>query len=164
VQECECVMIAAFPVLGEAAAAIEPGDGAFDNPSLWLNNKALGIIRAFDDLDHEAARRLGQAISEDRSRIGAIGEQLAQERELPEQRGQHEDASVAALNIDGSHQRVQHQAQRVDQDVTLLALDQFAGIKAVWVDARAPFPRFSRSGYRSRRPSDLPRGPPARGI
>jgi hypothetical protein len=34
---------------------------------------------------------------------------------------------------------VQHQAQRIDQDVPLLALDQLAGIKAVRIDAGAPF-------------------------
>ena len=37
------------------------------------------------------------------------------------------------------HQRVQHQAQRIDQDVTLLTFDQLAGIEAMRVDARAPF-------------------------
>ena len=55
--------------------------------------------------------------------------------EHPERR----PAAVAILNIGGSHQHVQHEAQRVDQDVTLLPLDQLAGIKAVWVDGRAPF-------------------------
>jgi hypothetical protein len=76
---------------------------------------------------------------EDRPGVGAISEQLLQERELPEQGGQQEYTAVAILNIGGSHQRMQHQAQRVDQEVTLLALDQLAGIEAVRVDESAPF-------------------------
>lgn len=58
---------------------------------------------------------------------------------MPEQRGQQQDTTIAVLNIGGSHQRVQYEAQSVDQDMALLALDQFAGIKAMWIDARAPF-------------------------
>jgi hypothetical protein len=33
----------------------------------------------------------------------------------------------------------QEQAQRVDQDMSLLALDLLARVIALWVDARAPF-------------------------
>jgi hypothetical protein len=139
VEESECVVVAVLPVLGETAAAIEPGDGAFDNPAFGFDDKAFGVVRAFDDLDDHAAHRVGGTVSEDRSRIGAVGEQPAQERELSEQSGQHEDATVAVLNIGGSYHHVQHQAQRIDQDVTLLALDQLAGIEAVGIDARAPF-------------------------
>jgi hypothetical protein len=34
---------------------------------------------------------------------------------------------------------VQHQTHRIDEDVTLLALDQLAGIEAMRVNGRAPF-------------------------
>jgi hypothetical protein len=34
---------------------------------------------------------------------------------------------------------VQQQTELVDKNVTLLALDQFAGVKAMRVDASAPF-------------------------
>ena len=132
-------MVAVLPVLGEPTAAIEPGDGAFNDPPLGFDDKAFGVIRAFDDLDCKAAYRCDGTVVENRPRVGTVSEQLAQERELPEQSRQQQDTAVAVLNIGGSHQRVQYQAQRVDQDVTLLALDQFAGIKAVRVDAGAPF-------------------------
>ena len=33
-QECEGVSVEIFPVLGEAAATVEPRNGAFDNPTL----------------------------------------------------------------------------------------------------------------------------------
>lgn len=132
-------MVSVFPVLGEAAAAVEPSDRAFNNPSLGFDDKTFGVISTFDDLDDEVTRRFGGTLAEDWPRIGAISEQFAQERELSEQGGQQQDTAVAVLNIGGRHQRVQHQAQRVDQHMTLLTLDQLAGIKAVRVDGRAPF-------------------------
>ncbi len=138
-EEGECVVVAVFPVLGEPSAAVEPADGTLDDPALGFDDKAFGVISASDDLDHQASYRCGGAVVKDWPGIGAVGEQLAQERELSEQSGQQEDAAVAILNVGGRHQRVQHQAQRMDQEVTLLSLDQLAGIKAVWVDGSAPF-------------------------
>ena len=58
---------------------------------------------------------------------------------MSEQCGQHQDTAIAVLDVGCSHQHVQHQTQRVDQDMALLALDQLAGIEAMRVDARAPF-------------------------
>jgi hypothetical protein len=138
-QEGERVVAAIFPVLCEPPAAVEPRDGTLNDPALGFDDKAFGMISALDDLDHQAAHRCGGAVVEDRPCIGAISEQLAQERELPEQSGQQEDAAIAILNVGGSHQRVQHEAQRIDQDMALLTLDQLAGIKAVRVDGGAPF-------------------------
>ena len=138
-EEGERVVVAIFPVLGEPAASVEPGDRAFDDPSLGFDDKAFGVISAFDDFDHQAADRIGGAVLEDRSSVGAVGEQFAQERELSEQSGQQPNATIAVLYVRGSHQRVQQQTHCVDQDVALLALDQLAGIEAVRVDGRAPF-------------------------
>ena len=80
-------MVAVFPVLGEPTAAIKPGDGALNDPPLGFDDKALRVISAFDDLDRQAVHRGGGTVVEDRSCIGALGEQLAQERELAEQGG-----------------------------------------------------------------------------
>ena len=49
-----------------------------------------------------------------------------------------EDATVTVLNVSGSHQCVQQQPQRVDEDVALLALDQLARIKSMWIDEIPP--------------------------
>ena len=84
-EEGECVVVTVFPVLGEAAAAVEPSDGSFDNPALGFDNESFDVIGAFDDLDHQAAHRCGGTIVEDRPCIGAVSEQLVQERELSEQ-------------------------------------------------------------------------------
>ena len=75
----------------------------------------------------------------DRPLIGAVGVELAQEREQAEQRRQQRDAAVAVLDVGGGDQAAQQQAFCVDQNVALLALDQFAGIEARRVDARPPF-------------------------
>jgi hypothetical protein len=75
--------------------------------------------------------------------LRAISEQLAQERELSERSRQQQDTAVAIPNVGGSHQRVQHQTERVDQDGTLLTLDQLASIKAVRIDAGAPSALFT---------------------
>jgi hypothetical protein len=139
VKKGERIVVAVFPILGKPTAAVEPGDGALDDPSFGFDDKAFGVIGTFDDLHHQAAHRAGGTILEDWSGRGAVGEQLAQERELSEQGGQQPDAAVAVLNVGGGHQGVQHQPQCIDQDMALLALDQLAGIEAMWVDARAPF-------------------------
>ena len=44
---------------------------------------------------------------------------------------------------------VEQQTERIDENMPLLALDQFACIEPVRIDARPPFfQRFSRPGYR----------------
>ena len=73
--------------------------------------------------------------------IAAIGIELQQEREEPEQRRHHQDAAVAILNIGGVHDGVHQQALRIDEDMPLLALDLLARIIAVRIDAGPPFSR-----------------------
>jgi hypothetical protein len=43
------------------------------------------------------------------------------------------------LNAGGMNDGVQQQTQRIDQNMPLLALDQFARIKPVRIDVRPPF-------------------------
>lgn len=70
-------MVAVFLVLGEPTAAVEPGDGALNDPTLWFDDKAFDVVCAFDDLDHQAAHCGGSAVTKHWSRVGAVGEQLA---------------------------------------------------------------------------------------
>ena len=42
-EESERVMVAILPVLGETTAAIEPADGAFDDPAFRFNDEAFGV-------------------------------------------------------------------------------------------------------------------------
>ena len=132
-------MVAVFPIAGQTSASVEPCDGPFDDPALGFDDEALGVLASLDDVDRQARHRLGSAGMEDWSRIGAVGEQFAQEGELPEQGEQQQHAAVAILNVGRSDQRVQHQTERIDEQMALLALDQLAAIEARWVDAKAPF-------------------------
>ena len=104
-----------------------------------FNDKALAAVAAFDDFDLKVWHDTGDATLEDRAGIGAVCEQLPQEREFSEQGRDQQHAAVAVLNVSGGYQRVQQQAEFVDENMALLALDQLAGIEAVRLDGRAPF-------------------------
>ena len=132
-------MVEVFPVLREAAAATEPTDGSFDDPSFVHDEKALGPIGTAHDFGGEARYDARQAVVENRSGVGAVGEQLPEERELSEHCGQEHQPAVAILNIGGGDQPVQQQTQRIDEDVALLALDQLAGVEPMRIDAGPPF-------------------------
>ncbi len=74
-----------------------------------------------------------------RSFVSAVGEKFFEEREHAEQGCQQHDAAIAILNARGCDDAVQKQALHVDENMSLLALDQLAGIKAVRIDAGPPF-------------------------
>ena len=135
-------MIAILPILGEATTAVEPGDCGFDDPAFGFNDEAFDMVAPLDDFDQQTLQGRGGTKLEDWPRVGAVGEQLAQERELPEQGGHHQNAAVTVLNVSGSHYGVQYQTQRIDQEMALLALDQLAGIEAIRIDAWPPFSAF----------------------
>jgi hypothetical protein len=128
-----------FPVLGQPAAAVEPGDGAFDAPALGQHDEALGPIGALDDLGFQTRQDAGQSAVKDRPFIGAVGEQLSQEGKQSEQCREQRGAAVAVLNVGGGDDAVQQQALGVDQEVALLALDQLARVEPRRIDARPPF-------------------------
>ena len=138
-EKCKRAVVAVFPITSQAPAPVEPRDRPFNNPALGFNDEALGLLALLDDLDRQARHRLGGTGMEDRSRIGGIGEQLAQEGELPKQGAQQQHAAIAVLNIGRGDQRVQHETKRVDKQMALLALDQLAAIEARRVDAEPPF-------------------------
>jgi hypothetical protein len=128
-----------FPILGEAATSVEPGDGALDDPTLGFHDKAFDGVGTFDDLDLEVRHDHCDAAVEDRAGIGTVCEQLPQKGKLSEQSGQQQDTAVAVLNVSRSHQCMQQQTKFVDQDVALLTLDQLACIEAMRIDGGAPF-------------------------
>jgi len=138
-QESEAAAVEIFPVLGEAAAAVEPADRAFDDPTLGQLYEPLGLRGSFDDFGFDTGQDFGERVTEDRSLIGAVGKQLLQEWKLTKQRRQQQDAAVAILHAGGMNDRVQQQTQRIDENMPLLALDQFARIKPVRIDVRPPF-------------------------
>ena len=137
--EGERVAVEVLPVLGQSAAAVEPGDGAFDHPTPGLDDEALHPIGSLDDLGLEIGQDAGQGAVKDRALIGAVGEQFPEKGKQTEQGRQQRETAVAILNVGGGDDAVQQQALRIDQNMPLLALDQLAGIEAVAVDGSPPF-------------------------
>ena len=93
-QESQGVSGAVFNILGKTATAIEPGEGAFDNPSTGQDDEPLGSIRALDDFDLDLREDPSDGLFEDRPLIAAVGEQLAQERVKAKQGRNKQDAAV----------------------------------------------------------------------
>ena len=102
-------------------------------------HEAFGLIGAFDDLGLEIGQDFGEPVRKNRALIGAIGKQLLKERKLAEQRGEQQQAAIAILDVGRVDDGVQQQAQRINQNVPLLALEQLAGIEAVRINAGPPF-------------------------
>jgi hypothetical protein len=75
-----------FEVLGEPAAAVEPGKCPFDDPAFGQDFEALGLIGALDDFDVDLRQHLGEGFLKLRPLITAIGKELFQKREQAEQR------------------------------------------------------------------------------
>ena len=127
-----------FVVLGEATAAAEPCEGAFDDPALGQNLETDGLIGAFDDFQLPGTEGLhggGRGFS----LIAAVGEDPLDEREQPPHRLEHEQPAVAILDVGRMNHDVQREAQRVDQDMSLLSFDFLPGVIARRVDPRPPF-------------------------
>jgi len=135
----ESFEIEVLPVLGQSSAAVEPCQGALDHPSPGQDGEAFGGIGALDDLGLKMRQGPGQGFLKHRPLIGAVGEERIQKREQTEQSGQQHDAAVAILNARRMHDRVQEQPLRIYDDVAFLALDAFARVKPVRVDASPPF-------------------------
>jgi len=98
-----------FKVLGQSSASVEPGEGAFDNPTPGENLEALCVIRPVDDFDLEVRKRFGQSLLKDRPLISAIGEELLQKRIHAKQGRENEHASVAVLDIGRMHDRLKQE-------------------------------------------------------
>ena len=97
------------------------------------------MIGAPDDFNFEVWQDFRQGLVESRSLIGRVGQELPQERMHPEQGRKQQDAAVAILDIGGMNDGVEQQAQRIYENVALLALDLLARIIAMRINAGPPF-------------------------
>src|SRR4030088_948531 len=85
-------------VLGQASAAAEPGQGAFDDPSSGQEEEAFDAGGTLDDLDGPGAAmvdggaQLGAAVD-------AIGEDVAQLWEGPAQGAQQRHGAMRVLDV-----------------------------------------------------------------
>src|SRR5437667_11993921 len=85
-------------VLGEAAAATKPGEGALDHPSAGQELEAFDAWRPLDDLDRPRA-----AIVDGGAQLGtpvdAVGEDVAQLGEASAQPAQQRHGAVRILDV-----------------------------------------------------------------
>ena len=132
-----------FVVLGEAAAATEPCEGTFDDPSLGQNLETDRMIGALDDFSLPGAKD-SHCGGRGFSLIAAVGEDPLDEGEQPPHGLEDEQTTVAILDVGRMNHDVQREAQRVDQDMSLLSFDFLAfdflpRVIARRVDPRPPF-------------------------
>jgi hypothetical protein len=109
-QECEPLSIEILPILGESSAAIEPGDGAFDDPALGQHRKSFNLIGALDDFGFEVRQDFREGGGEFRPLIAGVGKQLFQERVHAVQSRKKQNAAVAILNIGRMNDGVEQEA------------------------------------------------------
>jgi hypothetical protein len=139
VQECQSLAIEALPILGESSTAIEPSNRALDDPALRQHDKSLNLIGALDDFGLELGQDFCERSAKVRPLIGGVGEEHFQEGLRSEQRCEQHDAAVAVLDVGGMNDGVDQQAQRIYENVALLALDLLARIITMRVDPGPPF-------------------------
>ena len=101
--------------------------------------EALGRVGARHDLHRQTRHYTCDGVGEDRPLVTGVSEQLGQEREPSQQAAQQQTAAIAVLDVSRMHDRMQNQAQRIDQDMPLLAFDLLARVIARPIDRRAPF-------------------------
>jgi hypothetical protein len=110
-----------------------------DDPALGQHHESFGLIRALDNLRSQVRQDFFQRVVELAPLIAGVSEQRLQERIHPEQGRKQQDAAVAILDVSGMNDGVEQQTQRIYQNVALLALDLFARIIAMRIDAGPPF-------------------------
>lgn len=127
----------ALEVAGEATVAGDPGEAAFDDPTLGQDDEAMQL-GAFHDLELPTAGP-GDGGGHFRPLVTAIGEDRLDEREQAAGPAQQQIGAVAILHVGRVDHDVQEQAERVDENVPFAARDLLARIEALRIDRRPPF-------------------------
>jgi hypothetical protein len=125
-------------VFGQAAAAADPGQGALDDPAFGKNDEAMQLI-ALDDLERPGPG-LGDGGRHFRSLIVGVSEDTLDEgKQAARASVEDEPRAIAILHIGGVDGDVQQEAERVDENVPLAALDLLARVIARRIERRPPF-------------------------
>ena len=127
----------ALEVAGQPAVASDPGEGAFDDPSLGQDDEGVQL-GALDDLDLPSAG-IGHDVGHPGPLIAGIGEDLDDRGEAAGGVAQQAPGAVAILNAGAMDDDVQQQAEGVDDDVALATRDFLARVVALRIDRGPPF-------------------------
>ena len=130
-------------LFGEPSAAIEPSDGALDDPARL--GKTTNPLTRSERLTISTSR-CGRAFAEALSQIAVLDirrrRRASSKRKHPEQGRHDENAAIAILNVGRMDDGVEQKAQCVDKNVPLLALDLLARIVPVRINAGPLFRAF----------------------
>src|SRR5258708_25425355 len=105
----ERLSVEVLPILGEPSAAVEPSDGALDDPAFWQDQKSADPIGTFDDFNVER-RNFCRRFHKLRSLISAVGEKRLQKGNHPEHGRHDENAAIAILNVGWMNDGVEQEA------------------------------------------------------
>ncbi len=137
-QEGERLAIETLPVLGQSAAAVEPGDGAFDDPALRQYGEAMQFV-ALDHLN-DPVTGAGRDLRGFGPLVTGVGVDSRDERKPgPRTLVENKRRTVAVLDIGGVNRGTQQQTKRVYENMPLLALDLFSGIVTMRITPDPPF-------------------------
>ena len=109
----------------------------FDDPALGQHNEAVAV-GAFDDFQFPRPG-LGDDVRHPRPLVAAVGIDTFDEGEGPSGLPEHGFGPITILNISGVDGNAQEEAQGIDEDVALAALDLLARVEARRVDRGPPF-------------------------
>jgi YD repeat-containing protein len=120
-------------VLAVPPTPADPCERALDDPPLGQHRKPMRLIGPLDDPHSPPAPTQGEV--DQRAGVPAVGEDRGQAGELADQVPQHEPGRHAILQARRMHQDDQQQAELVDDDVPLAAVDLLARV----IPADPPF-------------------------
>src|SRR5215213_3839751 len=107
---------------------LRPSQGPLHQPALGQDGKAAGAGLALDDLEPQTL--LCCSAGRGLALVAAIGEDQAEPGEAPAQPAADQRQPIAILDVGGVDDDHQQQAQGVDQNVALAAVDLLAGVIA----------------------------------
>jgi hypothetical protein len=110
VQEGQRLAIEVLPILGKPTTAVEPGNGALDDPAFGQDCKSDDLIGSLDDFNVEMRENFCQRCRKLRSLISAIGEERLQKGKHPKQGCHDENATIAILNVGRMNDGVEQKA------------------------------------------------------
>lgn len=133
-EESECIAIEALPILAQASAAVQLGDGALHDPAPGQYHEFSDITASYD-LDIHRTADLSQSLVKLCPLIARVGVKFQEERIQSEQCRHQHDTAITILDIGRVDRCLHQQALHIDEDMPLLALDPLASVKTGRIDA-----------------------------
>ncbi len=115
----------------------DPAEGSFHDPAFGQNDETMEV-GALDDLQFPLTGPR-DGVRHPWALIAAIGIDAFDEGEAAAGFAQHGARSVAVLDVGGMNGDAQQEAERIDEDMALAALDLLARVVARRIEREPPF-------------------------